>query len=296
VSGALGRDGDLAFVTVSSPRTPHDLVAYPAGAPDPLPLTWGLAPGIDPALLLDPIATRLPMGRGVTLPVELWLPDTRQTSRRTAAPPAAAVLWLEGDRSPPAWGEFEPLFQFLAGRGIAVARFRLRGADGFGRAFRHAADGRPIEAALEDLAAVRRELERRVGERLRIALVGDGPWPGAVATALAFGRFRAAPDGLAPANDTEAVDLAAVAAFDADADPLRRLDEIVALAEPAKSWWTARWGAPDSASALSARAATRADLHAGIAPLLPLFTGAELDRAELWRFLAPHLEPSGPSR
>ncbi len=82
--------------------------------------------------------------------------------------------------------EFHPFLQFLANRGVAVLRLRLRGARGFGRAFRHAADGRLVEAGLEDLEAARAELARRGVDPQRIAVLGEGAWPGAIAaTALA---------------------------------------------------------------------------------------------------------------
>jgi hypothetical protein len=189
-------------------------------------------------------------------------------------------VWVEGDAAPPRWDEFHAFFQFLAGRGIAVARLRLRGAEGFGRSFRHAADGRPLAAALEDLAGAREALARRGVDPSRIALVGEGGWPGAVAAMLARGAPAAAPR------------FHAVLSLGADPDPLALVDALPTLAEPAKSWWTTRLGWPGD-DALAAREATRTANLAITLPLVPYLAapGDPVDYTALWSVLAPVLEP-----
>lgn len=107
------------------------------------PATWALAPRLDPATLPAPALERLRSG-GVELPVEIWRP---------AVAALGAVVWLESDAEPPAWGEFHPLFSGLAAHGIAVARLRPRGADGFGRALRAAAGDDPLASARADAEA-----------------------------------------------------------------------------------------------------------------------------------------------
>ncbi len=219
-----GEASEGVLYEVASARFPRDLIFAESLDPDAVaqPLTFGLAPTIAAGDLVDPVPVAIPLGGAATLPAELWWP--RRTS---SAPPA--LLWIEDDTRTPAWMEFHPFFQFLANRGVAVLRFRLRGARGFGRAFRHAADGRLVEAGLEDLDAARSELVRRGADTLRIAVLGEGSWPGAVAaTALVerAGRF------------TAAVDLGG------DPDPLRQHELIATLLEPARTWWLTRLGDP----------------------------------------------------
>lgn len=219
-----GEASEGVLYEVASARFPRDLIFAESLDPDAVaqPLTFGLAPTIAAGDLVDPVPVAIPLGGAATLPAELWWP--RRTS---SAPPA--LLWIEDDTRTPAWMEFHPFLQFLANRGVAVLRLRLRGARGFGRAFRHAADGRLVEAGLEDLDAARSELVRRGADTLRIAVLGEGSWPGAVAaTALVerAGRF------------TAAVDLGG------DPDPLRQHELIATLLEPARTWWLTRLGDP----------------------------------------------------
>ncbi len=219
-----GEAAEGVLYEVASARFPRDLVFAEHLDPEAVahPLTFGLAPTIAAEDLVDPVPVAVPIVGAAGLPAELWWPR-----RTTGAPPA--LLWIEDDTRAPAWMEFHPFLQFLANRGVAVLRLRLRGARGFGRTFRHAADGRLVEAGLEDLDAGRSELARRGVDPLRIAVLGEGPWPGAiVATALVerSGRFAAAID------------------LGGDPDPLRQHDLLPTLVEPARTWWLTRLGDP----------------------------------------------------
>ena len=193
--------------------------------------------------LVDPVPIVVPIVGAASLPAELWWP------RRTAGSPPA-LLWIEDDAESPAWMEFHPFLQFLANRGVAVLRLRLRGARGFGRTFRHAADGRLVEAGLEDLEAARAELARRGVDPQRIAVLGEGAWPGAIAaTALAerSGRFAAAID------------------LGGDPDPLRQQDFLPTLVEPARTWWLTRLGDPTAEPVRRERERIRAAATSGAA-------------------------------
>ena len=163
VSAVPAADGTW-WLTLAGPRSARDLALLP---PDRLmrPLTWGLEPRLDPAALVAPESFRL-ASAGLELPAELWRPVDR---------PAAAVVWLEADDRPPSWGEFHPLFAFLASRGIAVLRFRARGSDGFGHALRSAGTDAPIAAALADARAAGAHLAALAnGAPLPVAVVGEG--------------------------------------------------------------------------------------------------------------------------
>ena len=129
------------------------------------PATWGLAPRIDPAALVAPALDRCSSG-GTQLPIEIWRP---------AVAAVGGVVWLESDAAAPAWGEFHPLFAGLAAQGVAVARLRPRGADGFGRAARAGAGEDPVAAARADAqAALVRLRESAAAPALPAVLVAEG--------------------------------------------------------------------------------------------------------------------------
>ncbi|MEO7795437.1 MAG: hypothetical protein ABIV06_11760 [Thermoanaerobaculia bacterium] len=230
---ALPGEGASGVVyEIAAARFPRDILFVGRGDAEALalPITFGLAPAIAAEDLVEPAAVQLrpdgPVGaaRPPVLVGELWWPR-----RPSGAPPA--VVWLEDDHHLPTWQEFHPLFQFLTNRGVSVLRIRPRGSAGFGKLHRHGADGRLVEAGLEDLDAARAELVGRGADAQRIALVGEGAWLGALAAVALAER---------PGRYVAAVDLGG------DPDPLRQQDLVAALAEPARSWWVARLG--DSAS------------------------------------------------
>jgi hypothetical protein len=237
---------------VAAGRLPRDLLFVERLDSEALaqPLTFGLAPAISAQELVEPMALTLSSGGQERLPAELWWPR-----RAGTAPPA--LIWLEDDGGPPQWGEFHPFLQFLANRGVAALRLRLRGALGFGKRFRHAADGRLVEAGFEDLDLARAELVRRGADPSRIAVLGEGPWAGSLAaTALVErnGRFAAAVD------------------LGGDPDPLRRHDLLAELAEPARTWWLTRLGDPALDPVRRDRQRLRFPAGAGD---LPLFVALE---------------------
>ncbi len=261
---------------VASARYPRDLVYAERADPDARarPLTFGLAPEIAAEDLVEPepVVLRSSQSAGAPeIPGELWWPLSLRS-------PPAALVWIDDDPRPPVWGEFQALIQFLANRGIAVLRLRLRGAEGFGRRFRHAADGRLVDAGLEDLDAARQALERRGADLQRLAVLGDGPWGGAIA-ALALaerqGRYLFA------------------AGLGASPDPLQRLDLLPGLAEPGKSWWLARLGDPAAAAAVRDRARVRAPQELAGERLFslprPYAESTPEEIAALWAFLEPRL-------
>lgn len=271
-----GRSGGVLYEAASA-RLPRDLLFADRLAADAeaRPLTFGLAPALAAGDLVDPIPVELRVAGASSvapIPAELWWP------RRTGAAPPA-LIWLENDVLPPTWMEFHPFLQFLANRGVAVVRLRLRGSLGFGKRFRHAADGRLVDAGLEDLDAARAELALRGADPARIAVLGEGPWSGGLAAAALVerpGRF------------------VAVAALGGDSDPLRMHDELPALVEPARSWWLTRLGDPATEVVRRDRARmrlladpTRSPLFRSDDPAANADSTAAI--AALWGFLSTHL-------
>ncbi len=221
--GGVPSDSGALLLVAAGPRSARDAYSW-SGAPDAelLPLTWTLGPALDPAALVAP--ERLRLGAGPTdPPAELWVPPR-------PADGCPALVWIESDARPAAWMEFHPLFALLAQRGATVLRLRPRGGEGFGAVLRHAADGRPATAPLEDLEAARRLLAARCpGGSARIALAGEGALAGSLVAAALADR---------PDRWTGGVIL------DPDPDPLRVVDELAALPVDARTWWTTRLGDP----------------------------------------------------
>jgi hypothetical protein len=245
-----GVGGGTFALAAAGGRWPADL--WLARRPSGLtPLTYALAPGLQPAALAEPESLSI-RSAGALLPAELW---------PSWGAPRGGVLWLDDSAAPAAWGELEPTLAALQSRGFAVLRYRGRGADGFGRRLRRAADGDPAGAALADLGQAAAALERGLAGR-RIALVGAGSWEGAVA--------------LAAAAHGEGDRFAAVAALFPAADPLAALDLVAGAPEPKKSWLARRWG--DDAAV---RARWRFPVEAARRPTLVLLDSDDAESATL---------------
>jgi len=225
---------------VGGARWPRDLWRRDADG-EARPLTYGLAAGIDAADLVDSELVELRSAAG-PLPAELWRPR-----RAAGGAPPGALIWLEDDVRPPRWQEHEPLFQYLAERGVAVMRLRTSGSDGFGRRYRARADGRQGELELTEVELARRALVESAGvDPARVALVGAGAWPGAIAGAAARAESH----------------FARVVAIDPAPDPLALLESAAELAPGEAARARARFGelgAPELAR-------RRALLRLGAAP------------------------------
>jgi hypothetical protein len=246
-------------------RWPADLwLASPSAGVEPL--TYGLAPGLLPETLGEPEPLAV-ASAGATLPAELW---------PNAGAARGGVVWLESDGTSPVWRELEPTFAALASRGFAVLRYRGRGADGFGRALRRAADGDVAGAALDDLARVSEALAGRLGASVPLGLVGAGDWAGSVTLAAAA---NAAPRAAGSASSSAG--FAAVVALFPTLDPLGVLDTIATATEPRKSRLLTRWGDPAARVRVEQRASWRFPVAAARRPTLVLLDHDEPEGAML---------------
>ena len=98
--------------------------------------------GIDPATLVLPDSLTFPARDGVTLQGLLYRP---QDLPEQARPPL--MLMVHGGPTAQARPSFEPVAQYLVGRGFAVFDLNFRGATGFGKTFARLDNGRGVGAS-----------------------------------------------------------------------------------------------------------------------------------------------------
>ena len=163
VTAALPAGAGAWWLELSGPASARDLCRLDADGVL-VPLTWALAPRLEPTALVHPAVESLSLG-DVRVPVEVWRP--RGVAR-------AAAIWLEDDGAPPRWGEFHPLHAFLAARGVLVLRLRPRGSDGFTRALREAGGEDRLAAAALDAERAAAQARALAGNAVPIALVVEG--------------------------------------------------------------------------------------------------------------------------
>ena len=102
--------------------------------------------GIDPGSLVVPESVRFPARDGVELQGLLYLPPGHDAGR---LPPL--VMNVHGGPTAQARPGFNPVFQYLLGRGIAVLDFNFRGSTGFGKTFARLDNQRLRPDAIRDL-------------------------------------------------------------------------------------------------------------------------------------------------
>ena len=251
------------WLLTGGPTWPRDLAAL-GGDGELRPKTYGLGARLAPRSV--PAARPLSVRSGaVALPARLWPAPQRTT---------LGVIWLSARA--PRFDEFDARFAALAAAGASTLQVVGRGADGFGRTFRRAADGDPAAAALADADAALAALRRELGSAFPVTILGDGPWWGATALVLAA---RGTPGDVL------------FAALDPDPDPFAALDGAAELSEPVRQRLISRWGDPADARVAALRESWRFRAASLRAPTVIWLTPAA--RADP-RFTAPAGAPTAP--
>jgi dipeptidyl aminopeptidase/acylaminoacyl peptidase len=137
-------------VTVNGPRVPGDVWTWDlrsrAGA---VRATWSSTAGLDPESFAVPEALDFPSSDGVTLHGLLYLPKGAAGVKPPLPP---VLLGVHGGPTAQARPGFNPVFQYLLSRGIAVFDLNFRGSTGYGKTFSRLDNGRLRPNAVRDMA------------------------------------------------------------------------------------------------------------------------------------------------
>ena len=150
--------------------------------------TQSATAGLDADEFVVPRAVSFPSWDGDTIHGLLYLPPEAGKRR----PPV--LLALHGGPSSHASATFQPLFQFLLTRGIAVLDLDYRGSTGYGRHFTQLDDGPRRMDAVRDMAGAMDWLGRnRLADTSHAAVYGGsyGGFMAFAALTLLPGRFKA---------------------------------------------------------------------------------------------------------
>ena len=177
----------LAF-HVNGPGTPGDIWTWDLRSKaDVVRATWSSLAGLDPESFVVPQALDFPASDGVTLHGLLYLPK----GKAGAKPPLPPILLgVHGGPTAQARPGFNPVFQYLLSRGIAVFDLNFRGSTGYGKTFSRLDNGRLRPNAVRDMAEALDFLEKdgRV-DASRAAVMG-----GSYGGYMTFAALTAFPD------------------------------------------------------------------------------------------------------
>jgi dipeptidyl aminopeptidase/acylaminoacyl peptidase len=161
---SFSRDGRFIAMTLEGPTHPRAVWIFDREASHWQRITRQAADWLAPSI--QPTLERLPAADGLELTGWLY-------RSAGSAGPGPAVIHLHGGPEAQERATFNPLFQELAERGIAVFAPNVRGSSGFGYSFVNADNLDKRWDAITDVVACADYLvERRVAERSRIACAG----------------------------------------------------------------------------------------------------------------------------
>lgn len=178
----------VLVIRVAGAQLPGDVYLYDATTHRLTRATRSATAGLDADQFVVPRAVSFPSWDGDTIHGLLYLPP--EAGKRK--PPV--LLALHGGPSSHASATFQPLFQFLLTRGIAVFDLDYRGSTGYGRQFTQLDNGRRRMDAVRDMAGALDWLARnRLADTSRAAVYGGsyGGFMAFAALALLPGRFMA---------------------------------------------------------------------------------------------------------
>jgi dipeptidyl aminopeptidase/acylaminoacyl peptidase len=180
---AFSRNGRLLALTISGSRQPQDVWILDRASGRLHQITHTPHGGVDLASLAAPELVRFPALDGLELSGWLYRPAGRAAATAgtgttgaaggAAASAGAVVLSLHGgpeSQERPAWN---PLYQALLARGIAVFAPNVRGSAGFGKRFVNLDNGALRADAVRDLrAAVEYLVRQGIADPRRVGIMG----------------------------------------------------------------------------------------------------------------------------
>ena len=144
---AASADAARLAITVRSPQIPGDVWVWDLARGALWRATQSTLAGIDPARLVMPESLFFAASDGLRLHGLLYLPRAMDPDTK---PPV--VVRVHGGPTAQARPRFDPVIQYLVGRGIAVFDLNFRGSTGFGKRFARADNGRERPKAVRDVA------------------------------------------------------------------------------------------------------------------------------------------------
>ncbi|MDC8829316.1 S9 family peptidase [Alteromonas gilva] len=128
LSVSCAANKDIIAVQKSTPASPGEIMTLNAKAKNIEPVVSATLAGIEPSSLVHPEVMTFPARDGVTVQGLLYLPE----NTRTAVPLVVDVHGGPTAQARPSW---QPLTQYLVGKGIAVLDINVRGSTGFGKTY-----------------------------------------------------------------------------------------------------------------------------------------------------------------
>lgn len=181
VAGVTVADGGgaVAFQLMSA-RIPGDTFLFDVDTAELRRLTESPC-DVDPASLVEPVLERFASFDGESVPVFLYLPP-----QPVQTPPPVVVV-IHGGPEGQSQPGFNPVVQYLAARGYAVAVPNVRGSVGYGKRYHHLDDVRKRLDSVADLGALHDWLLARDDvDGTRAALYGGSYGGYMVLAGLAF--------------------------------------------------------------------------------------------------------------
>ncbi|MBN2243584.1 MAG: S9 family peptidase [Acidobacteria bacterium] len=157
--GGFSSDGKELAMVVATPEQPWDVYAADAAGGRLRRLRDEARPGLENLPPIDVAIERIAAFDGLSIPVNVYLPRSKDGGASTCALPT--IVFLHGG---PAWSyqaAWDPLARFFLGRGYAFVGPNVRGSIGFGRAYERADNREKRSDVLRDLESVNGWVKRQ---------------------------------------------------------------------------------------------------------------------------------------
>lgn len=178
----ISKDESRAVLTVSSDRSPRNLVAYNFASSKAVPLTRTLNPEVDAEDLVDSKIARFKSSDGLDIPGPLWIPHTASPNSK-----APALVWVHGGPGGQTRRGYSSAIQYLVNAGYVVYGINNRGSSGYGKTFFAADDQKHGKEPLRDCVEAKAFLAGMdVVDPNRIGIIGGSYGGYMTVAALAY--------------------------------------------------------------------------------------------------------------
>ncbi|WP_084407418.1 S9 family peptidase [Aestuariibacter salexigens] len=154
-SSSCAKSGDMAIVQVSGPQGPGRLFSLNLSTGSVTQIFDADMAGIQSEELVTPEIISFPARDGVTLHGLLYMP-----AQSSDAPLPPLVVDIHGGPTAQARPSWQPLTQYLVGKGVAVLDINVRGSTGYGKTFSRLDNQEKRLDSVRDLVDALRWLEK----------------------------------------------------------------------------------------------------------------------------------------